>query len=78
MQVAIQTPTNLNQYTYYYWRVDVSDGKATTEGDLQTRVRTYCQGIGYTCNGPFVSTTACPVTHDTENGEVGITCRKYK
>ena len=40
VQIALQTPTNLSQYTYYYWRVDVSDGKATTEGDVQTRVRT--------------------------------------
>ena len=53
VQVSIQTPTNLSQYTYYYWRVDVSDGKATTEGDIQTQVRTYCPGTGYTCNGPF-------------------------
>ena len=54
VQIAIQTETNLSQYTYYYWRVDVTDGKATTQGDVQTQVRTYCAGTGTTCNGPFV------------------------
>ena len=49
VQVTITTPTNLSQYTYYYWRVDVSDGKATTQGDVQRQVRTYCPGTGYTC-----------------------------
>ena len=51
VQVSIQTPTNLSQYTYYYWRVDVSDGKATTEGDLQTQIRTYCPGNLRSCDG---------------------------
>ena len=62
VQVSLTTPTNLSQYTYYYWRVDVSDGKATTQGDVQTRVRTYCPGTGRYCNGPFVEHNAadCP------------------
>ena len=63
VQVAIQTPT-ISSYTYYYWRVDVSDGKVTTEGDIQAQVRTYCPGTGYTCNGPFVE----------ENGKTCSTC----
>jgi len=49
-KVAITTPTSLSQYTYYYWRVDVSDGKATTEGDIQTQVRTYCTGTVLQCS----------------------------
>ena len=40
VQIAVQTETNLSQYTYYYWRVDVTDGKAITEGDVQTQIRT--------------------------------------
>ncbi len=63
VQVSIQTPSNLSQYTYYYWRVDVSDGKATTQGDIQTQVRTYCPGTGLTCNGPFSSPNASPCTN---------------
>jgi len=31
VQISIQTETNLSQYTYYYWRVDVSDGRVTTD-----------------------------------------------
>ena len=64
-QITITTPTNLSQYTYYYWRVDVSDGKATTQGDVQTQVRTYCPGTGLTCNGPFVlkNSDTCPITN---------------
>ena len=75
VQVAIQTPTNLSQYTYYYWRVDVSDGKVTTEGDIQTQVRTYCSGTGYTCNGPFVQTNgkACTAS-GCVNGKIQSIC----
>ncbi len=59
VQVAIQTPTNLSEYTYYYWRVDVSDGKATTQGDVQTRVRTYCPGTGRSCTGVAYGCYSC-------------------
>ncbi len=58
VQVAIQTQTNLSQYTYYYWRVDVSDGKVTTEGDLQTQIRTYCSGSTYSCSGGTTSSNS--------------------
>ncbi len=80
VQVAIQTPTNLSQYTYYYWRVDVSDGKATTEGDIQTQVRTYCPGTGYTCNGGGIIYNCTPCTaYDCIDGRVKRSCqRKYE
>ncbi len=51
VQVTITTPTNLSEYTYYYWRVDVTDGKVITQGDIQTEVRTYCPGTGLQCSG---------------------------
>ena len=63
VQVAIQTLTNLSQYTYYYWRVDVSDGKATTEGDVQAQVRTYCGASP--CSGGVRSQVSCPKTVTT-------------
>ena len=74
VQVSIQTPTNLSQYTYYYWRVDVSDGKATTQGDVQTQVRTYCPGTGLTCNGPFVQANGATCTSCKGNGSVKKVC----
>ncbi len=57
VQVAIQTLTNLSQYTYYYWRVDVSDGEVTTQGDVQAQVRTYCQASP--CSGGTSTTVTC-------------------
>ncbi len=77
VQVAIQTLSNLSQYTYYYWRVDVTDEKGvTTEGDVQARVRTYCPGTGYTCssgsviaNGKECTATGC------NNGKISSPCR---
>ena len=74
--ISIQTPTNLSQYTYYYWRVDVSDGKATTQGDVQTQVRTYCQGTGLTCNGPFVEKNGS-TCYSCTNGTVSTICTRY-
>ena len=37
------TASNLKNYTYYNWRVDVTDNIAgTVNGSTQARVRTYC------------------------------------
>jgi len=63
VQISIQTETNLSQYTYYYWRVDVSDGKATTEGDIQSQIRTYCPASS--CKGGTRNTVTCPKTTTT-------------
>jgi len=76
VQVSIQTETNLSQYTYYYWRVDVSDGKATTRGDVQSQVRTYCPGTGYTCDGPFVEENGTNCTASgCVDGKLSSICR---
>ena len=37
------TKSSLKEYTDYYYRIDVTDGKSTTEGDVKS-VRTYCPG----------------------------------
>ena len=41
-QTATITLSGLDSYVYYYWRVDVSDGVATTQGAEQSKVKTYC------------------------------------
>jgi len=64
VQVSIQTEDNLSEYTYYYWRVDVSDGKVTTKGDIQMQVRTYCQGTGISCPGS--TSFQCPVCKEVD------------
>ena len=48
-QVSLRK-SSLNQYTTYYYRVDVSDGITTTTGNVGS-VRTYCPGTGLTCSG---------------------------
>ena len=53
---------DLDEYTLYYYRVDVSDEWDTTEGIVQ-EVRTYCPGNGSICEGK----TTC--THCNDNGK---------
>ena len=44
------TANNLKEYTYYNWRVDVTDNIATTViGTTQDKVRTFCSGAGAKC-----------------------------
>ncbi|MCI8620872.1 MAG: hypothetical protein HFJ50_03610, partial [Clostridia bacterium] len=51
------TANGLNSYTYYYWKVIVSDhGNLTKDSGQQTRRRTYCSGTTYYCNGPSMTT----------------------
>ncbi len=67
------TATGLNQYTYYYYYVTVSDGKLSAQSATQARVRTYCPGNTYHCNGGgghcdgthSESCTACTGNHHT-------------
>ena len=56
------TVTNLalTQYTTYYYRVDVTDQKVTTEGEVNY-VRTYCPSTALSCDG----------THPCSNCEGG-------
>ena len=63
IEVQITTPEDLEEYTYYYWRVDVSDGKVTTEGEIQTKIRTYC--LADLCNGGKCDESICPKTVKT-------------
>ena len=51
------TANNLSAYTYYYWKVDVTDGKNTISGIQQAKVRTYCSATY--CSGPTQGTTNC-------------------
>lgn len=44
------TAQGLEQYTYYYYKIDVTDGKDTTDGLVSNQVRTYCPGTGFHCN----------------------------
>ncbi|MCI8396288.1 MAG: hypothetical protein HFJ52_00940 [Clostridia bacterium] len=37
------TANGLNEYTYYYWKIDVTDGVSTTSTGKQGWIRTYCQ-----------------------------------
>lgn len=55
------TATGLNEYTSYYYRVDVSDGILTTTGTVSSSaIRTYCPGTGFTCNdGKIEECTDC-------------------
>jgi len=78
VQVAIQTESNLSQYTYYYWRVDVTDGKATTEGDIQAQIRTYCSGTGRSCSGGTTVTNgaACTAT-GCSAGKIVLECGRF-
>lgn len=61
-QIATITVSGLNSYEYYYWRVDVSDGKATTKGAEQSRIRTYCY------------TTLCSGGYSVSNGKSCSIC----
>ena len=61
-QTATITVSGLTSYTYYYWRVDVSDGRETTRGTEQSRIRTYCY------------TTKCTKGYTTANGKDCSTC----
>ncbi len=36
------TANGLNEYTYYYWKIDVTDGVSTTSTGKQGWIRTYC------------------------------------
>ncbi len=56
-QVTLQA-TGLNQYTTYYYYVEVTDGKEKAKSTTSS-VKTYCPGTGLTCNGPFTTTTTC-------------------
>ncbi len=48
---VILTANSLTPYTYYYWRVDVTDEIATASTERQEQVRTYCAKVS-TCPGP--------------------------
>jgi len=41
---------NLEEYTDYYYRIEISDGTETNKGNVQT-FRTYCPGTGLECAG---------------------------
>ena len=45
------TATGLSQYTYYYYYVTVSDGKANVQSATQPQIRTYCPGNINYCRG---------------------------
>jgi len=45
----------LTQYTTYYYRIDVTDQKTTTEGEINY-VRTYCPSTAKSCNGKHACT----------------------
>ena len=61
-QTVTISVSGLSSYTYYYWRVDVSDGKETTKGSVQSSIRTYCY------------TTLCTDGYTTTNGQTCSSC----
>ena len=45
------TVNNLEEYTYYYYKVVVTDNKDSANKTSDSSVRTYCPGTGNWCNG---------------------------
>lgn len=56
--------TDLEEYTEYVYRIEITDGKDITEGNLQ-KVRTYCTGTTNSCSG--YKTIACTLCNGTKN-----------
>ncbi len=42
--------SGLSNYTEYYWKVEVSDGKTTVESEIQEKIRTQCPGGNMICD----------------------------
>ena len=67
--------SGLTSYVEYYWRVDVSDEKETTQGQEQSKIRTYC----YTtyCSGGYSVSNGRTCTNCDGTGEVkgGVTTK---
>ena len=61
---------DLDRYTNYYWRVDVSDGAQTIKGEMGTS-RTYC--VTTQCNGPFTQDITCIGCNGVGNIATGCT-----
>ena len=73
-QTATITVSGLNSYEYYYWRVDVSDGKDTTKGTEQSQVRTYCYTTECTTGSTVANGTNCSSCGGTGNTTTNTTC----
>lgn len=56
---VVFSKTDLEDYTEYYWKVEVSDGTDVTKG-IESITKTYC-GLtsSYRCNVPEKTCTAC-------------------
>ena len=69
------TASGLKEYTYYNWRVDVTDNIATTvTGTMQERVRTFCPGNILNCTDGSCSNEDC--TECSKTGIVPKTCNR--
>lgn len=76
---------NLNNYTPYYWKIEVSDGNISVNG-TETNTRTYCTSVyckgystySYKCgncnNGTITTSRTCTTCNGT--GKKKVTCGK--
>ena len=69
--VTFSAVSGLSQYTYYNWKVTVTDSKSNPISATGSD-RTYCSGTGLTCNGPFTKTENCGTCNGV--GKVTGTC----
>jgi hypothetical protein len=57
--VTFSVVSGLSEYTTYSWTVTVTDSKSNPISATGSD-RTYCNGNGLTCSGPFTTSQTCP------------------
>ncbi len=66
------TALNLDNSTYYYWKIEISDGIEKISSDTQEMVKTLCCELAYLCEGPYNKVTDCE--NCSNSGIIQNTC----